>query len=160
MLNTSLFNSIVRFFKEYEYSGNLFSKTFTDYISEHYRKCFFQRIKLPDQEESESKDINDLFKSNAVKIEVDKSKECGFIVSVTPPQGCSNQELVERYNELKYVILPPRLLTAYMNDLNNEFVSRFNKTPFVINKEKNRIGWGKKILYLKDTDNFIFIEEN
>lgn len=83
-----------------------------------------------------------------------------FIVTVTTPQGCSNHELTERYNELKYVILPPRLLTAYMNDLNNEFVLRFNKTPFVTNKENNRIGWNKKILYLEDIDNFIFIEEN
>jgi len=47
-----------------------------------------------------------------------------------------------------------------MNDLNNEFVLRFDKTPFVTNKENNRIGWNKKILYLEDIDNFIFIEEN
>lgn len=160
MLNTNLFNSVVRFVREYNYSGDLLSKTFTDYISNHYRKCFFQKTVLSDQEESKSKGINNLFKSNAVNIEADKSKECGFIVTVTTPQGCSNHELTERYNELKYVILPPRLLTAYMNDLNNEFVLRFNKTPFVTNKENNRIGWNKKILYLEDIDNFIFIEEN
>lgn len=111
-------------------------------------------------DETAAGDFSDLFKSCGVRMEKSNSEEFKFIVTVSKPDGCSNLELVDRYNELKYVLLSARLLGLYVNDLNSEFMSRFGKTPFYFDQNGRPVSWKRKIYYNSVLDTFEFFELN
>lgn len=157
MSDNNLFNSVVRFVREYNYSDSLFSKSFLEYISKHYKDCFSkERIVVSEEEKAPQ--------NSSIKADSEKASK-NNPVAVPKPKECSNKELIEAYNRLNdlFFSLSPRLLNSILFDLHREFLSRFNKTPFelsMISEETYKISWNRKLLYLKYVEDFIFIDEN
>jgi|GEM_PF-2557714 len=63
---------------------------------------------------------------NCKKSESSKTENCNygnlkFSVTVGEDGSCSNQELIDRCNQLDLVLLPPKLLTGFAKNYDNEF---------------------------------------
>lgn len=163
MSDTNLFNSVVRFVREYNYSDNLFSKSFLEYLSKHYQTCFKEKPKLSEERgKSVFTRVEKIFIPNVIKVDVD-SEGKSFITTFNI-QECRNQELIETYNRLNnlFFLLPPRILNKFLFELHREFVLRFNKTPFGLSKpskETYKIEWQGELLYLSHLNDYVFIDE-
>ena len=179
MLKENLFDSIVRFVKEFNYVPSRKNRSLITYIVNHYRDCFHEEMTIPpipvkveesnlkvekpkpieEEEVKEKQKTPELFTSGGVTLEADPNGS-GFICTVTHPGDSTNEQLIARYNELRYVLLPPRLLLNYMTDLDFEFKTRFNKSPMRRDHKDRLCGWKGKIQYLSEIEDYIFIEEN
>lgn len=172
MLKVNLFQSVARFVKEYDYNGDLFAKSFTEYIANHYRNCFIQKP-TPIQSTVPAQPTafvgREMPKSNepeGVIIGFGYTSEptaTGRSCIVSSPVGCTNENLIGRYNELRFIFtkLSPRLFLMYLGDLDHEFMTRFGKSPFRKDEEMDRIaGWGGKLIYLSSLNDFMFIPNN
>lgn len=165
MSDTNLFNSVVRFIREYNYSDNLFSKSFLEYLSKHHQNCFIEKkiILSEEKKKSPNTNIKKIYISNVINVYVDS--EAKSLITTFNIQECRNQDLIEAYNRLDdlFFFVSPRILNKLIFELHREFVLRFNKTPFELSypsKESYKIVWKGKLLYLDVVDDFIFIDDN
>ena len=182
MLKKNLFESIVRFVKEFNYTSTGKNSSLTDYIVNHYRYCFHEQKPLPIQvgkpkfiedmeDKEEQKRINemmekfmrgptpDMFTSGGVTLKPSPIGP-GLMCCVSHPRDSTNEQIIARYNELIHVTLSPRQLLSYMKALDHEFLTRFNKSPFKRDDKDRLSSWGGKLLYLSEIEDYIFIEEN
>lgn len=103
---------------------------------------------------------NSNFKSNGVVVEKSDNPIFSHHIRVTHPGNSSNEQLILRFNELRYVTLPPRLLIMYLNDLHQEFYKRFGKSPFGLNSNGKVIQYGGKLEYLSQISNYVVLDKN
>lgn len=155
MLQTNPLQSVARFIREFNYSDNLFSKSFLEYLFKHHQTCFKEKKK------SISTRIEKIFIPNVIKVEVDSENTSKIFITTFNLKECNNYELIESYNQLNnlFSYLSSKHLASFIYDLNKEFVLRFNKTPFVIT-DKYQISWEGRLEYLNETEGFVFVEEN
>lgn len=166
MSNTSFFHSVVRFVKEYNYSDSLFSKSFLEYISRHYKDCFVNKSIVVSQEQKSAK--NSYIEVGQVTISEQQSLTHVYISRTGDKQTITefreslkkypNNEIVDKYNKIER-LYGVHQQVLYIIALNQEFIARFGKTPFQI-EENCLVGLGRKILYISNIDNFVFVDEN
>lgn len=166
MSNTNLLNSVVRFVKEYNYSDNLFSKSFLEYISRYYKHCFVNKSVVVSQEQKTAK--NSSFEVCQVAVSERQSLTHVYISRTGDKQiimeyrenlrKCPNNEIVDKYNKIER-LYGAHQQVLYVIALHQEFIARFGKTPFQI-EENFLIGLGRKILYIDNIDTFVIVDEN
>lgn len=166
MSYTNLFNFVVRFVRDYNYSDNVFSKSFLEYISRHYKDCFVNKSIVVSQEQKSAK--NSYIEVGQVTISEQQSLTHVYISRTGDKQTITefreslkkypNNEIVDKYNKIER-LYGVHQQVLYVIAMNQEFIARFGKTPFQI-EENCLIGLGRKILYIGNIDSFVFVNEN
>lgn len=144
MSYTNFIQSVIRFVKKHTFTNQSTPTSQPTPFPKQPEKTFSEERKAAPEVQNPIK--NSLF-------------EASSIMTVSSPKGCSNQELIDRYNELSVTMLPPRLLVMYLNDLEHEFVSRFYKSPFRKDDHSRIVGWKEKLQYLEESQDYIFINK-
>ncbi|MBB1149002.1 hypothetical protein H4K35_02465 [Myroides sp. NP-2] len=166
MPNTSFIHSVVRFVKEHNYSDSLFSKSFLEYISRHYKDCFINKSIVVSQEQKMAK--NKSIEVGQVTVSERQSLTHVYISRTGDKQTITefreslkkypNNEIVDKYNKIER-LYGVHQQVLYLIAMNQEFILRFGKTPFQI-EENCLVGLGRKILYIGNIYSFVFVDEN
>jgi len=157
MLKTTLFTSITRLFKEY-YSTNLFSKVLSEPLIKESQKDF-KNSSIHSKKNPESKQIIKLYIPNVIKVELESQDSSKFFITFFSLNKCNNYELIECYNQLNniFLYLSPNIFASFIYDLSKEFIVRFNKTPFSLDRHK--IYWEGKLHYIEESLDYTLLED-